>query len=406
MNGTQESGCSPSTVMVAVLAGKGGVGKSSICVQMARCWQSLGLKVGILDADIYGPSIPLMAPADVSAQVSDEGVLPAQSSGLKFMSAALLPHWGNSAILRAPIANALIDQFLREVVWGDLDVLLVDFPPGTGDVPITLFQKIAFDGVIAVSTPQAVALQDVKKALIQVRQCGVPILGLIENMSGMCREDGSWTALFGESGSSEGLLHEFECRHWLMLPFEPALANLGDRGGHLFEEGYPTYLKGAFVNFASDCWQWLQAKRKTQTRQADTVCLATDACVQFVEEGTRLRFCARDGKWRTIEVEDLLDACPCIRCRSRQEDLPSQMVMETPANGRAFPNQAGLRPDNRPNGQRPRIRQIRVIGHLGCAFSVEGGCTKGIYSWGLLQQLGSVCTAQSPSRVKEESGVS
>ena len=169
--------------IIGVLAGKGGVGKSTVTAFLAQTFNSQGLKIGVLDGDIYGPSLRCLLPADIPPRVEGDRVFPASSKGISVMSVAYFPRDKGPSVIRAPIATQIIDQFIAEVEWGELDVLLVDFPPGTGDIQISLMQRIYFNGALLVTTPQELSLLDVRKSMQMCIQMGVPLLGLVENMS-------------------------------------------------------------------------------------------------------------------------------------------------------------------------------------------------------------------------------
>ena len=166
---------------IAVLAGKGGVGKSTVAVHLAGALASKNV-VGLLDADIYGPSLQQMLKEEsLPCNADGESLHPAKAGEISLMSYAYFQQAGGA--VRAPVANGLIEQFVHGVRWGKLDYLVVDFPPGTGDIPLTLLQEIPFDGAVLVTTPQEVALIDVEKTILMLQRMCVPILGLIENMS-------------------------------------------------------------------------------------------------------------------------------------------------------------------------------------------------------------------------------
>ncbi len=177
------SGISQVKNKIAIGAGKGGVGKSTITVQLAMALQKKGYQVGILDLDLYGPSIGKMIKIDIIPVCYEDRLLPAEGVQMKLMSIAFFHQGLDANFIRAPIANGLIQQFLHRVEWGALDYLLIDCPPGTSDIHMTLMQEIELTGAVLVSTPQQVALLDVRKALQMFIKMQVPILGLIENMA-------------------------------------------------------------------------------------------------------------------------------------------------------------------------------------------------------------------------------
>jgi len=183
-------------------SGKGGVGKSTVTVNLAVAMAQQGLKVGLLDSDIYGPSIPMMLGLKDSPLGTPEGqILPLEKFGIKVMSMGVLIEEDRPVIWRGAMLNKALQQFLKDVAWGDLDVLLIDLPPGTGDVQLTLIQNAQVDGAVIVSTPQDVAFLDAKKAIGMFGTVKVPVLGVIENMSSfICPGCGQETQIFGHGG--------------------------------------------------------------------------------------------------------------------------------------------------------------------------------------------------------------
>jgi len=170
--------------LVAVASGKGGVGKTTVAVNLALALKRLGASVGLLDADVYGPNVPIMLGTDEQPQaLSERQILPVEAQGIKLISMGLLNPGDKPMIWRGPMLHSVMQQFLRSVVWGDLDYLIVDLPPGTGDVQLSLIQMVPVTGAVLVTTPSTVALADVRKAIEMFRQVNVDILGIVENMS-------------------------------------------------------------------------------------------------------------------------------------------------------------------------------------------------------------------------------
>jgi len=185
--------------LVAVASGKGGVGKTTVAVNLAIALSRMGASVGLLDADVYGPNVPLMLATEEQPQMlSEREILPVEAYGLKMISMGLLVPGDKPMIWRGPMLHSVMQQFLRSVQWGELDYLIVDLPPGTGDVQLSLIQSVPLTGAVVVTTPSAVALADVRKAVEMFRQVNVEILGVVENMSFfVCPHCGERADVFG-----------------------------------------------------------------------------------------------------------------------------------------------------------------------------------------------------------------
>ena len=187
--------------IIAVASGKGGVGKSTVAVNLAVALARSGLRVGLLDADIHGPSQPTMLGLHVRPEVANGQMVPLEAFGLKAISMGLLVDPDTAMIWRGPMVMGALTQLMGEVAWGPLDVMVLDLPPGTGDIPLTLAQRTTLKGALIVSTPQDVALIDARRAVAMFRKVGVPILGLIENMSFFCCPNcGHRSEVFGHGG--------------------------------------------------------------------------------------------------------------------------------------------------------------------------------------------------------------
>ena len=217
--------------IIAVGSGKGGVGKSTVSSNLAIALSQKGLKVGLLDCDLYGPSVPLMLGVpDHQPQADDQDrIIPIEAHGLKLMSMGFLLSDNSPVIVRGPLANRYTQQFLQQVAWGELDVLVLDLPPGTGDIQLTLVQTVSLDGAIIVTTPQEVAMIDARKAVSMFAKVNVPILGLIENMSYFECDAGKRYHLFGQGGAQK------ECDRIKVpllgqIPLEPVVRERCDQG--------------------------------------------------------------------------------------------------------------------------------------------------------------------------------
>lgn len=218
--------------VIAVVSGKGGVGKSTVTSMMAVAMNKLGYKTAILDADITGPSIPQAFGLHEPAVGSDDGILPAVTKdGIKIMSInLLLPKETDPVVWRGPVVAGAVKQFWTDVCWGDVDYMFVDLPPGTGDVPLTVFQSLPINGVILVTSPQSLVSMIVSKAVNMARMMDVPVYGFVENYSYFkCPDCGKTVEIFGKSKLSEIAL-EYSLPVLARLPIDPDTAQLCDEG--------------------------------------------------------------------------------------------------------------------------------------------------------------------------------
>ena len=231
--------------VIGVVSGKGGVGKSFVTGSLANAMAAKGYKVGILDADITGPSIPKMFGVHGPAMGSEMGILPiAAEDGTKIMSINLLMEDEEAPVIwRGPVIAGTVKQFWSDVVWGDLDYLFVDMPPGTGDVPLTVFQSLPVDGIVIVTSPQELVQMIVKKAYNMAGMMDIPVLGVVENYSYLkCPDCGKEIKLFGESHIDE-VASELAMQVLGKMPLDPAYAELADAG--LFYKADNPYLEDA-----------------------------------------------------------------------------------------------------------------------------------------------------------------
>jgi ATP-binding protein involved in chromosome partitioning len=215
---------------VAIASGKGGVGKSTVTVNLAVALAKTGAKVGVLDADVYGPSIPLMMGCDQRPYTENEKIVPLERHGVKLMSLGFLLEEGQAVLWRGPMVAGTVKQLLEDVAWGDLDYLLVDLPPGTGDAPMSLAQLAPLSGVVIVATPHHVAANIAGKSVQLFSRLNAPILGVIENMAGFaCPHCGEVTEIFaGLTG--EELAARFDVPFLGSVPLDPGVSEASDRG--------------------------------------------------------------------------------------------------------------------------------------------------------------------------------
>src|SRR2546429_2543951 len=215
---------------IAVSSGKGGVGKSTVAVNLAVALSRTGGAVGIIDSDVYGPDVPLMLGARGRPGMFENRIIPVEAHGLKMMSIGLLVNEREPLVWRGPMIHSFIQQMLRDVMWGALDYLVFDMPPGTGDAQLSLSQVIPLSGVVMVTTPQDVALLDVRKAVAMFQRLNVPIIGVVENMSVFaCPHCGERTAIFGEAGGQR-IADEYGVPLLARIPLDPETRAGGDSG--------------------------------------------------------------------------------------------------------------------------------------------------------------------------------
>jgi ATP-binding protein involved in chromosome partitioning len=217
--------------IIAVSSGKGGVGKSTVAVNLAVALGLDGAKVGLMDADVYGPNVPIMlGVAGVQPQVFNNQLIPAEAHGIRMISMALLVPPDKPMILRGPMLHGVVRQFLSDVNWGELDYLIVDMPPGTGDVQLSLAQLVPVQGAVVVTTPQEVSISDVRRAVKMFEQVSVPVLGVIENMSYFVAPDtGNRYNIFGEGGGQK-LAEEYRLNFLGQVPLGMEVREGGDKG--------------------------------------------------------------------------------------------------------------------------------------------------------------------------------
>jgi ATP-binding protein involved in chromosome partitioning len=231
---------------IAVASGKGGVGKSTVAVNLAVALAMDGAKVGLLDADVYGPSAPLMFGINEKPKVSGGKLQPLEKYGVKVMSIGFLVNPMEAVIWRGPMASGAVKQFIADVTWGDLDYLIFDMPPGTGDIQLTLVQTIPLTGAVIVTTPQDVALADAKKGLVMFNKVHVPVLGIVENMSYfICSHCGQRENIF-DIGGGKRMAHELNVPFLGEIPIDTKVRVGGDIGDPIVH-GEPESQQGKII---------------------------------------------------------------------------------------------------------------------------------------------------------------
>ena len=234
---------------IAISSAKGGVGKSTFATNLALALKKIGCKVGLLDADIYGPSIPKMLGINEKPKSDGEKLEPINKYDVKCMSIGFLTDQQTPMIWRGPMVTSAIRTFTQKVNWKDLDFIIVDMPPGTGDTQLTFSQEIKMDGAIIISTPQEVALLDVKRGIKMFDKLGVKILGLVDNMSYFVGEDNKRYNIFGEGGVKD-TAREFNKEFLGEIPINSEVGKSGDEGKPIVEKDPNNQISKIYINFA------------------------------------------------------------------------------------------------------------------------------------------------------------
>ena len=235
---------------IAISSAKGGVGKSTFATNLALALKQIGCKVGLLDADIYGPSIPKMFGINEKPKSDGQKLEPITKYDIQCMSIGFLTDQQTPMIWRGPMVTSAIKTFTQKVNWKDLDFIIVDMPPGTGDTQLTFSQEIKIDGAIIVSTPQEVALLDVKRGIKMFDKLGVKILGLVDNMSFFTGDDGKKYKIFGEGGVKE-TAKEFQKEFLGEIPINPEIGKNGDEGKPIVEKNPTHEISKIYLDFAN-----------------------------------------------------------------------------------------------------------------------------------------------------------
>ena len=239
---------------IAISSAKGGVGKSTFATNLALALKTIGCKVGILDADIYGPSLPKLFSINEKPDSDGQTLKPIVKYDIQCMSIGFLTDEQTPMIWRGPMVTSAIKTFTQKVGWKDLDFIIVDMPPGTGDTQLTFAQEISVDGAIIVSTPQEIALQDVKRGIRMFEKLKVNIIGLIDNMSHFIGDDGKKYPIFGEDGV-ERTAKEFEKKFLGQIPINPDVGKYGDMGIPIVEKDPDHEITKIYLKFAEEIKQ-------------------------------------------------------------------------------------------------------------------------------------------------------
>jgi ATP-binding protein involved in chromosome partitioning len=347
--------------MLAVASGKGGVGKSTTSVNLALGLQAIGLKVGILDADITGPSQPRLLGLRGRAQAVPSGagaarIAPMEAYGLKAMSMGFMIDEATPMIWRGPMLASALTQMLRDVLWGELDVLVIDMPPGTGDVQLTAAQQMPLSGAVIVSTPQDLALIDARKGLNMFRKVNVPVLGIVENMSYFeCPKCGERSAIFGHGGArveAEKLGIPFLGG----VPLDMEIRATSDEGQPIVASRPDGAHAGIYREIATRVWEQLQAGEKAE---------ASSPSLEVGADRSELIVAFPGAKPFTLPAEMLRVLSPSAEVQGHS---PDQRVTV-------------------PRKRNVKIRDLRPVGSYAVRIVFDDGHDTGLYSWSYLETL-------------------
>jgi ATP-binding protein involved in chromosome partitioning len=381
------------THVIAVGSGKGGVGKSTVSVNLALALQQVGGRVGLVDADILGPSIPGMLglPTDQPPMATaEQTIIPADRYGLKVISMAMLTGDDNPAILRGPMVNKYLNMFISAVEWGTLDYLIIDLPPGTGDTQLTLAQNFPLSGAIIVTTPQDVSLKIARRGLRMFEKVQVPILGIIENMSTFtCPHCGKDTDVF-RSGGGARMSEELAVPFLGSIPLDAEVVTSGDSGHPIVIDKPKSVAGQAYLTIATQLtarlhgmptlvlkpfqWEWDSQEAGPGWQEgAISQSGARTTVIGMRRPNPRtLSLLWQDGKRNDFDVRDLRLACQCALC---VEEMSGQPLLD-------------------PTKVRPDVAPVTItsVGSYGITFKWNDGHSTGIYPFEVLRKLGDRST--------------
>lgn len=342
--------------IIAIASGKGGVGKSTVTTNLAFALKEQGHSVGVIDADIYGPSQPGLLGSNEKPTGEGGFIIPVEKDGVKFISMGLMNPSGKAVIMRAPLAIRALSQFLSGVVWGELDYLLIDLPPGTGDIQLTLSQQARLTGAIIVTTPQRVALEISKNGVEMFKTVNVPILGIVENMSGFsCGHCKEITPIF-KTGGGEKLAEREEVPFLGAIPLDPEIMASGDEGVNLIAHHKGGGPAAAFMDLAT------LVKKNQEVVKAET----EEPFAIDVING-KLNISWEEGVSKTYETFDLRYACPCANCVDENTGVqilkPEQIATDI------------------------SITKHQLVGRYGMSLHFSDGHNTGIYKFSKLKGI-------------------
>ncbi len=348
--------------IVAVSSGKGGVGKSTVSVNLAMALKDLGYQVGLMDGDVYGPSVPKMLSQWTPPKEEDGKLIPQEKLGISFMSMGLLTNEDTPVIWRGPMATKLIQTFLSQVKWGKLDYLIVDLPPGTGDVQLTLTQLTPLTGAVVVTTPQEVAVSVTMRGIKMFDEVKVPVLGVIENMSGfVCGHCGEHTSIFRQGGG-EKTAKELGLPFLGRIPLSPEITMAGDLGQPL-NQSHDDDRQGVCEVFKRIAQNLLK-----QVDHVKTHTLSTNVKLEkFQSDDLGLTFFWSDSTQSRFRAKALRMACACASCVDEMSGKILIHDSQVPSN--------------------ITVKSIKPVGHYGVQIAFSDGHSTGIYTINRLREL-------------------
>ena len=351
---------------LAVASGKGGVGKSTIAVHLASYFAKEGWKTGLLDCDIYGPSIPKMLGLEgEEPKMTQEGkILPLSLQGLKVLSVGLLTGPDAPLIWRGPMVTQVIRKLLHQVEWGELDLLVLDLPPGTGDIQLTLCQSLPLSGAVIVSTPQDMSFAISRKALRMFERLDVPVLGILENMSHYpCSHCGYQAKVFGHA-SIEKVAQAMGIPYLGAIPLDKELARLGDQGKTLWEAKEEGEAKKALLQAASCLKEKLEEKQKREEEWKQSRNYVAQV---RLPTPTEIEILWGNGESSRFSALDLRLACPCAHCVDEWTGEPYLSEKDVPLD--------------------IEVKEVHTLGNYALQFVWSDGHRTGIYTFDYLHKL-------------------
>jgi len=359
---SNQPGLSQIKNVIAIASGKGGVGKSTVSTNLALALQHLGAQVGLLDADIYGPSQPGMLGSGRDRAESNQAgqILPLRRHDVPFISMGILTGDDAPVVWRAPMAVKAIQQFIGNVAWGSLDYLLIDLPPGTGDVQLTLAQNASLTGAVIVTTPQQVAIGVAKKGLKMFEQVRVPIIGIVENMSGfVCKHCSHETAIFKEGGGAQ-MAKELGVTYLGAIPLDPEIMACGDDGIPVIKKSLNSPAAQAFLRFAEEF-------QKGVERVSGGDKGLEPSKVEVLPPGSDIVIHWSDGHIGKHRVYQLRANCPCAMC---VDENSGRRVLDT----KKIPLDIST-------------KRIDKVGRYALTLHFSDGHSTGIYTYKSLRKL-------------------